>query len=53
LKDVQPPTDFTVLCLVAAHDTLNLSLVDHLRGKADRYTFVLRNVQRGASAAYE
>jgi hypothetical protein len=53
LKDVQPPTDFTVLYLVAAHDTLNLGLVDHLRGQADRYTFLMRNVQRGASAGYE
>jgi len=53
LEDVQPPADFAVLCLVAAHDTLSLGLVDHLRSKADGHTFLLRDVQRGSGTGQE
>ena len=52
LKDVQPPTDFAVLCLVTAHDALGLGLIDHLRGEANRHAFLVRDVQRGAGTAH-
>jgi len=50
LKDVHPPMDFAMLCLITTHHALALGLIDHLRGKADGNAFLLRNLQRSASA---